>query len=109
METKHTPRPWEVVKYAGNVTMIERHERTGYGYRQTNIASVLPVSEALDANARLIAAAPDMLGALRAIDARVNGIWDAPELLAVGPLGSAPEDVLRIAKAAIAKATGGAA
>jgi hypothetical protein len=96
MDTKHTPGPWEFVKYAGNVTMIERHERTGYGYQQTNIARVLPVSEALDANARLIAAAPDMLEALEGARAA---------LIAYGAGDGA---TFKGVCAAIAKAKGGA-
>ena len=57
----HTPGPWEVAQYAGDVTMIENRAPTGYGYSLTQVARILPVSESAEANARLIAAAPDLL------------------------------------------------
>lgn len=52
------------------------------------------------------AAAPDQHAALRAIEARIVGRWDDPDLVAIlGPLGTSTErDVLAIARAAIAKA-----
>jgi len=43
--------------------------------------------------------------ALRAIIARINGIYDAPELKAIGPLSvDSDEDVLRIAEDALTDA-----
>lgn len=48
------------------------------------------------------------IAAMKAIVARVNGVWDAPELAAYGALGSTMDDVLRIAQSAITKATGAA-
>ena len=77
--TKYTPGPWVVVEYAGDVTMIEHHESTGYGYRQTLIARVLPVSEDAEGNAALLAAAPAMLAALESIAARLDHIGIAAD------------------------------
>lgn len=38
--------------------------------------------------------------AVRAIIARINGVWDDPDLIAVGPLSTQPLiDILRIAEA----------
>ena len=51
----------------------------------------------------------ELLAALQAIEARVSGVFDSPKLLAFGPLStSTADDCLNIARAAIAKATGGA-
>jgi hypothetical protein len=46
----------------------------------------------------------DLLAALRAIIARVDGVFDDPALMAYGPLAGKDSDVLTIARAAIAKA-----
>lgn len=49
-----------------------------------------------------------MLSALRAIIARVDGVFDDPDLMAVGPLlPDSDEDVVYIAKKAIKQATDG--
>lgn len=43
--------------------------------------------------------AEDAKSALRAIIARIKGVWDDPDLMAIGPLHSDPMyDVLRIAE-----------
>ena len=55
----------------------------------------------------LIAATPDLLAALEAIKARINGVYDCPALVAFGPLHHDTQwDCLRIAEEAIAKAKG---
>ena len=90
----HTPGPWEVAQYADDVTMIENRAPTGYGYSLTQVARILPVSESAEANARLIAAAPDLLAALQ-------------ELLADKYLSDPiNRDRMANARAAIARATG---
>ena len=43
-----------------------------------------------------------MLAALEAIRARINGVWDHQSLVAYGPLSTETRDILRIADAAIA-------
>ncbi len=66
-----------------------------------------PTKAERQANARLIAAAPDLLAALEAIEARISGTYDNPALMAFGPLSIDTEaDCSAIARAAIAKARG---
>ncbi len=58
MENKHTPGPWKVVKLESCLTVK--------GPEGCRVASLfMPREEMNEANARLIAAAPDMLAALR--------------------------------------------
>ena len=112
METKHTPGPWKlntdgdtgmndsgcILDSIGHVIVTEIYGTFKNG-RTTGEA---------EANARLIAAATDLLAALRAIVARINGVWDDPDLLAFGELLPDTEaDIEAIASQAIAKARGG--
>lgn len=46
----------------------------------------------------------ELLAALKAVKARINGVWDEPALVAYGPLGNTTDDVLAIVTAAITKA-----
>lgn len=62
-KTKHTPGPWEVVDYNIEVTK-------GTTYTVNNRGGV--GAHELRANARLIAAAPDMLEALKNI---IHELW----------------------------------
>lgn len=48
----------------------------------------------------------DLAAALRAVKARVNGVWDDPDLMAFGPLGMLGEDVTAIVNVAIEKTKG---
>jgi len=55
--------------------------------------------------AEAIAAIPDLLTALRAIVARVDGVWVDPSLVAFGPLSTnTASDCAAIARTALAKA-----
>lgn len=92
--SKHTPGPWASNKYTTSVSVPLKAidcERIGFsivfvnGHRE---------KEAV-ANARLIAAAPDLLEALK-------------EIADTDPVDAAldPQRAVRIARAAIAKATG---
>lgn len=59
--------------------------------------SITPLELALIAQQAIErSGAPRMLEALQAIRARVNGEWDNPALLAIGPLGLEAPDILRI-------------
>lgn len=107
----HTPGPWEC-----HPTSHHSHD-----YRLSLKHGPMPArhpgedsSEAHNAraraNAHVIAAAPELLSALEAIAARIVGDWDNPALVAFGPLTSnTSDDTLTIARAAIARAKGGAA
>ena len=105
-QTKHTPGPWEL---RHEVDSDGKHH--DYVRGQYYIAEILPISKSqqcmVDANARLIAAAPEQNEALQAIVARINGDFDHLALLKYGPLSPNTEsDCLFIAQAAIAKARG---
>ena len=87
MESEHTPGPWRPLP------AMDGHIEAKCGliakaYRDSIDADDLPV----EANARLIAAAPEMLEALEAIASPL--------------LRDIPHDVREIARAVIAKATG---
>lgn len=93
MDSKHTPGPWKPEKVYGNWDVYDAEE---------NLVATIHGAEAHQQkpNVRLIAAAPDMLEALK-------GLYEtgAPEGLAL-----TANDLHRrfeAARAAIAKATGG--
>lgn len=57
--------------------------------------------------AKMAQAAPELLEALEAIRARINGEYDNPSLVSIGSLRyNTDDDVLRIATQAISRATG---
>ena len=100
-EAKHTPGPWEA---SGNLVRSPMHQPEGLP-RGVQIVECrdgyfLPHTEEAKANARLIAAAPELLEAL-------ERLADAYERLK--PPGYPLSDREKQARAAIAKATGGAA
>ena len=87
MTTQHTPGPWRTIEQVGGRTvlvMTNRHTP------DTSIASV--IGDDKEPNARLIAAAPDLLAALRQIRDQYTALDEF--------------DVRRIANEAIAKAEG---
>ena len=86
---KHTPGPWTFVQ-GGSGNFPTWNVRIGSNLITLPFASSM---DTLDADARLIAAAPDLLEALNDI---LNGHGD-PDI---------PEAALAKARAAIAKATG---
>ena len=69
--TKHTPGPWTVAKATRYVHHADMLDANGFG-----IASIWgrAETEAAAANARLIAAAPQMLAVLRAIRCTLPGL-----------------------------------
>jgi hypothetical protein len=113
MSTQHTPGPWRV------------EPREGYGFKPRVLgerAHVCEVGNAVeedwerwDADARLIAAAPDMLEALRECVQRfASTLEEIKSLLIAHPIdemqddaaNQADEQALDRARTAIAKATG---
>lgn len=105
----HTPGPWntdgENIFYCptNNHDSIDSDLHIAKVYVPTD--SEGPEQEGL-ANARLIASAPELLEALKAIKARMNGVFDDPSLMKYGALSNTSVDVNRIAEEAIAKASG---
>lgn len=72
METKHSPSPWSLQDWAahdqhGAIEVCGSQVVDANGH-MISAATVEGASEAEEANARLIAAAPDMLEALRELD-----------------------------------------
>ena len=87
---KHTPGPWYI-------DFIKAHANGNRRIMAEQCTPVAVVPEHLAADARLIAAAPDLLEALKSVIA-----WlDAPDESAFS------DSQLALARAAIAKATGG--
>jgi hypothetical protein len=95
MSTEHTPGPWVAVEYEkdGGAAFVRIGDITVEGSYRGSDSDTLSISDA-----RLIAAAPDLLEALQALLVRVTKGYDGL------PQGHG----VRIAEAAIAKATGSA-
>ena len=95
---KGTPGPWRVSEKRGDLIDI-RHENNEPGAMSLNLAQVVARQSWLreaEANARLIAAAPELLEALQRCEV----------VLSVIPLEVCDVEDLLHARAAIAKATG---
>jgi len=112
-ETKHTPGPWEASSvYLDNEPNRYYVHQAGWGGR--NVADCgLAVGGEWDvneANARLIASAPDLLKALQSFVDDVEAAYPHPEDLAEDSQHDCgwPDlfDTYQHARAAIAKATG---
>jgi hypothetical protein len=103
-ERKHTPGPWEAYDAAAYGTLITCGSLTGQGHRIAYVHLYRDLSvETYAANARLIAAAPELLEALEAVL-----YW--AELIAgdtTDKEAAANEEAsIALARAAITKATG---
>ena len=90
---------------------VSRRLEAGHVTGQTRDENGNPVgsyafAETDDAADKIRDAAPEMLAALKAIVARRQGAWDYPGLVSLGPLGTAADDMERLALAAIAKVEG---
>lgn len=125
MDTKHTPGPWSL-RLSDNATPYITHGKCAHGYEPdlndlANRICVMPAEISTSynsyANARLIAAAPELLAVLRDARASVQENRDSlyeshyqPHTGDVDAAGRVAVDVedARLAKidAAIAKATG---
>lgn len=91
--SKHTPGPWEYFK---NKTHAVISTEKLYDYGRPTIAKIWPGScKESEANARLIAAAPEMLEALKNIQSNAKGTMP-PFLL----------EAIMVAEYVIAKAEG---
>ena len=104
--TEHTPGPWHVIEacyeaYRGSHSIGSVDVRVAKVARNGVIAAVLRDDVEGEANARLIAAAPDLLEALYllVVDVRVAEVDKDG--------GMRFSERIRHAEAAIAKATGG--
>ena len=97
MNDRHTPGPWFVVyePYGDQDAGIEGYEPSG-DLVQGSPTSREFVNLTLDANARLVAAAPELLEALQ---------YALKELTACKDLGMSLNKSIELATAAIAKAT----
>mgnify|MGYP003341995656 CR=1 FL=1 len=91
----HTPGPWK--HYDDSENSVHRHEIVALGKTVARIYCTNGAQIEDAANARLIAAAPDLLEALQEILEQPNYTWDKEKIL---------QEVKRIAGSAIAKATG---
>lgn len=96
MTTQHTPAPWSVE--IDHHTAAPEFIRTYVDGEMYDLASVLcDETGNATANARLIAAAPDLLAALQ----MVNRVWSHDQTA-----NFAPDSPVAIVRAAITKATG---
>ena len=99
MKTKHTPGPWSGGDSDLQVSTLSVHGKTDGDHstvcRLVSPEHGMPIDEIM-ANARLIAAAPDMLEALQL----------ASTMLATGMPEYDARDAKEVIDAAIAKATG---
>ena len=108
MSAKHTPGPWKKADRLNGPWWHISAESSGLGHGQGRQAvacvhgeskrGAKAYAEMFEANARLIAAAPDLLAALQAVKD-----WDISNLTLDVPL-----EVRQQMQAAINKATGGA-
>lgn len=65
-EVKHTPGPWGIEQYTPNEQAVDENTHYSIIAGSTSVATLIELSEETEANAKLIAACPDMLSALQA-------------------------------------------
>jgi len=105
----HTPGPWDIEEGPSGMPYISGgddadYDRTGICDLIEDQASIREVF----ANARLIAAAPELLASLRELLA-LNGSWERGNAYISAGFVESYEQIASNARAAIAKAEGGAA
>jgi len=98
MENKHTPGPWSVGNEPVDNEALYIYDNKEHLIASADTDSLAQYREEALANARLIAAAPDMLEALQRVAAWIGCNVFPPELHHI--------DELRLLHAAIAKAQG---
>lgn len=113
MNAKHTPGPWHTSKKNKYIVYCNIGQRVANSFESI---PVLSRSDAeCEANAKLIAAAPDLLDALRMVISCAGDISELPDGLLEMALDDDDEETRNRAnaflkaRAAIFKATGGAA
>lgn len=89
MEAQHTPGPWKVFTTSDGSKVIGIGDRNGEGVADCGFGIWRGGSEEALANARLIAAAPDLLSALKALmqvhrDQDTVGVMPADKAIAYG-------------------------
>lgn len=97
---KHTPGPW----IATTVTRGNHYIDDANGKEIAHIARREDLSQS--ANARLIAAAPDLLAALKTSEHRITQLCEMINVLSGNSKKARPEDFADVARAAIVKAEG---
>jgi len=94
--------------------MIRTFSYDGHGINgpdeyRTRLATFTEAGKAYPGLGNLLEAAPELLATLEAVRARINGEFDHPELVKMGPLmADSDDDILAWCAAAIAKAKGAA-
>ena len=91
--SKHTPGPWRYTPEDGRLPDVY----SGDGMTRWNVASINSLRDGFDANARLIAACPDLLDALEACEMRLTHLAQD---------GAQVTHELKVARAALSKARG---
>ena len=99
MEAKHTPGPWDITASVANDGRLIVENDLGLPVCAMSLRGVQGDAGKMSANAKLIAAAPDLLEALRGLVAQVDA-GTSPEYRALQEHRS-----MRVARAAIARAT----
>jgi hypothetical protein len=94
--TKHTPGPWEVRVHRGRTLKVESHIAV-HGPGNNTIAVMVIGGFFTEKDARLIAAAPDLLEACEQAECWLTAERDNPGQ-------ASPKELLRVLATAIAKA-----
>jgi hypothetical protein len=104
--SKHTPGPWVIQDNAAHgIHIYSNGGPFGGGLHVARVSNSAGIGyDGQEANARLIAAAPDMLAALEAYDAAMSSCWGDIDGLPPGNPDAARCWLL--ARAALAKARG---
>lgn len=97
----HTPAPWCIIPATGDEAVSILSVGTPGDEEGTLVADVLFAGDATDDNARLIAAAPELLEAVRRTLALLSAVEATP-----GPCAAHHAAVTEYARTALSKATG---